>query len=135
MQNMILIQVAQCGTESHLLPTFPGSEELSLADALSGKRGIYSVANNYFTQFIPRQQHANATFKWEKTYIANQQRRMANRASWLPGLAMVTALSLIADFGFMRQFAPPPLVILLHLLRFGKKDFHSLDQGVSRLGF
>ena len=37
----------------------------------------------------------------------NQQRRMANRASWLPGLAVVIALSLIADFGFKRAFVPP----------------------------
>ena len=40
--------------------------------------------------------------------VRNQQRRMANRASWLPGLPLVTALSSIADFGFMPQFAPPP---------------------------
>ena len=37
----------------------------------------------------------------------NQQRRMANRASWLPGLAGVIALALIADFGFKRGFVPP----------------------------
>ena len=36
---------AMRSTESHLLPNLPWlTEELSLADALSGKKGIYSVA-------------------------------------------------------------------------------------------